>query len=42
MDRPVNVSRNYTTNGLNQYVSAGPASFTYDMNGNLTSDGSND
>ncbi len=37
----VNVNRNYTTNGLNQYTAAGPASFTYDGNGNLTSDGSN-
>jgi uncharacterized protein RhaS with RHS repeats len=27
-------------NRLNQYVSAGPSSFTYDANGNLTSDGS--
>ena len=36
----VNVSRAYGTNGLNQYVTAGPASFTYDPNGNLTSDGS--
>jgi RHS repeat-associated protein len=36
----VNVSRAYAVNGLNQYVSAGPASFTYDANGNLTSDGS--
>lgn len=35
-----NVDRNYTTNGLNQYTNAGPASFTYDPNGNLTSDGS--
>ncbi|SIO21124.1 RHS repeat-associated core domain-containing protein [Parasphingorhabdus marina DSM 22363] len=34
------VDRNYTTNGLNQYSAAGPASFTYDANGNLTSDGS--
>lgn len=34
-----NVSRAYTVNGLNQYTSAGPASFTYDGNGNLTSDG---
>ena len=34
-----NVDRNYTTNGLNQYTGAGPASFTYDPNGNLTSDG---
>jgi YD repeat-containing protein len=35
----VNVARNYTVNGLNQYLSAGPASFAYDANGNLTSDG---
>lgn len=27
-------------NGLNQYTSAGPASFTYDANGNLQGDGS--
>jgi RHS repeat-associated protein len=33
------VSRAYSTNGLNQYTSAGPATFTYDANGNLTSDG---
>jgi len=26
-------------NGLNQFLTAGPASFTYDLNGNLTSDG---
>ncbi len=37
----VNVSRNYVVNGLNQYVSAGPATFSYDGNGNLTGDGSN-
>ena len=37
----VNVSRNYVVNGLNQYTSAGPATFTYDANGNLTSDGTN-
>lgn len=36
----VNVTRNYAVNGLNQYTTAGPASFTYDANGNLTSDGS--
>lgn len=36
----VNVDRNYATNGLNQYSVAGTASFTYDANGNLTSDGS--
>ena len=28
----VNVSRNYAVNGLNQYTSAGPATFTYDDN----------
>lgn len=37
----VNADRNYTTNGLNQYTAAGSASFGYDANGNLTSDGSN-
>jgi RHS repeat-associated protein len=35
------VQRPYTTNGLNQYTAAGSASFTYDANGNLTSDGGN-
>ena len=35
-----NVDRTYAANGLNQYTSAGPASFAYDANGNLTSDGS--
>ena len=34
-----NVTRPYTTNGLNQYTAAGSAGFTYDANGNLTSDG---
>lgn len=34
-----NVDRSYTANGLNQYAAAGPASFAYDANGNLTSDG---
>jgi RHS repeat-associated protein len=34
-----NVNRGYTANGLNQYSTAGAASFTYDSNGNLTSDG---
>ncbi|MDP5279898.1 RHS repeat-associated core domain-containing protein [Sphingomonas sp. DG1-23] len=34
------VNRAYAANGLNQYTSAGPASFAYDANGNLTSDGS--
>lgn len=36
-----NVDRDYTANGLNQYASAGSASFTYDANGNLTGDGTN-
>jgi RHS repeat-associated protein len=35
-----NITRAYASNGLNQYVTAGPASFSYDANGNLTSDGS--
>lgn len=34
-----NVDRNYAANGLNQYTTAGSVSFTYDANGNLTSDG---
>jgi RHS repeat-associated protein len=34
-----NVERNYGVNGLNQYTAAGSASFAYDANGNLTSDG---
>ena len=34
------VNRAYAVNGLNQYTSAGPASFLYDANGNLRSDGS--
>jgi len=33
------VNRNYNVNGLNQYTQGGPAAFTYDANGNLTSDG---
>jgi RHS repeat-associated protein len=33
-----NVNRGYTSNGLNQYTAAGPASFAYDTNGNLTGD----
>jgi RHS repeat-associated protein len=37
----LDVDRNYTVNGLNQYSSAGPATFLYDGNGNLTSDGTN-
>jgi RHS repeat-associated protein len=35
------VNRNYAVNGLNQYTTAGAAAFTYDANGNLTSDGTN-
>ncbi|NML05968.1 RHS repeat-associated core domain-containing protein [Sphingomonas sp. G-3-2-10] len=35
----VNVGRTYTANGLNQYTAAGAASFCYDANGNLTSEG---
>jgi YD repeat-containing protein len=34
-----NVARNYTANGLNQYATAGSATFGYDAKGNLTSDG---
>jgi RHS repeat-associated protein len=37
----VTVNRSYSTNGLNQYTVAGPATFTYDANGNLTADGTN-
>jgi hypothetical protein len=33
------INRNYTTDGLNRYTAAGPATFQYDANGNLTSDG---
>lgn len=36
-----NVNRNYSVNGLNQYTAAGGATFGYDANGNLTSDGTN-
>lgn len=35
-----NVTRGYSVNGLNQYTAAGSAVFAYDLNGNLTSDGS--
>lgn len=35
----VNLNRAYGVNGLNQYTSAGAAAFSYDANGNLTSDG---
>jgi len=34
------VNRNYAVNGQNQYISAGPAAFQHDLNGNMTSDGS--
>ena len=34
------VNRPYTTNGLNQYSAAGTATFDYDDNGNLITDGS--
>jgi RHS repeat-associated protein len=34
------VSRSYTTNGLNQYSSAGATSMAYDANGNLVASGS--
>lgn len=33
-----NTTRQYTTNGLNQYTGAGNQAFTYDANGNLTSE----
>lgn len=35
----VAVNRSYTTNGLNQYSTAGAVSFSYDANGSLTSEG---
>jgi RHS repeat-associated protein len=34
-----NLNRPYTSDGLNQHLTAGPASFTYDGNGNLATDG---
>ena len=37
----VNVDRNYTANGLNEYTAVGGNSYSYDANGNLTSDGTN-
>lgn len=37
----IDVDRSYAANGLNQYTSAGPATFGYDANGNLISDGTN-
>ncbi len=36
-----NVNRSYNVNGLNQYTTAGSASFASDVNGNLATDGSN-
>ena len=36
-----NTNRPYGVNGLNQYISAGSAGYTYDMNGDLTGDGAN-
>lgn len=35
----VNVDRSYGVNGLNQYTTAGPATFSYDASGNLIGDG---
>ncbi|MEA3038616.1 MAG: hypothetical protein QOE79_1129 [Sphingomonadales bacterium] len=35
-----NVTRSYTSNGLNQYTASGSATLSYDANGNLSSDGS--
>ena len=35
----VPVNRPYGANGLNQYTTAGPKTFSYDNNGNLTGDG---
>ncbi|MEA3000900.1 MAG: hypothetical protein QOK17_2733 [Sphingomonadales bacterium] len=35
-----NVTRAYTSNGLNQYTASGSATLSYDANGNLSSDGS--
>jgi RHS repeat-associated protein len=37
----VNVSRPYTSNGLDHYSAVGGTSFAYDTDGNLTSDGVN-
>ncbi|MDE2404406.1 MAG: RHS repeat-associated core domain-containing protein [Sphingomonadales bacterium] len=36
----MNVSRNYTTNGLNQYTASGATSLSYDANGNVATSGS--
>jgi hypothetical protein len=38
--RHYNFNRGYTANGLDRYSASGPASLTYDANGNLVSDGS--
>ena len=35
----VAVNRGYSSNGLNQHMTAGPATFAYDGRGNLTGDG---
>ncbi|SER89982.1 RHS repeat-associated core domain-containing protein [Sphingobium sp. YR768] len=37
----VNTDRAYTVNGRNQYAAVGSSTYGYDLNGNLTSDGSN-
>ena len=37
----VNVNRGYSPNSLNQYASVAGTNFSYDANGNLTSDGTN-
>ena len=38
---PAATTTAYTTNNLNQYTRVGAATYAYDKNGNLTSDGSN-
>ncbi|WP_374406216.1 RHS repeat domain-containing protein [Pelagerythrobacter sp.] len=38
-DGHVNITRNYQTNGLNQYTSVGNKTYCYDANGNLIYDG---
>ncbi|HEY0314076.1 MAG TPA: RHS repeat-associated core domain-containing protein [Allosphingosinicella sp.] len=38
-NRTQNVSRGYTVNGLNQYSGVGPNTYSYDLNGNLSADG---
>lgn len=37
----VNVNREYSVNGRNQYTAAGATTFSYDARGDLTSDGAN-